>query len=213
MDLPKLAKAIITNTQTGEQIPVMFNPEEYTLEQGNTFAEIGIPGLDAPPTQYVRGKLRTLAMELLFDTYELGIDVRLHTGRIVRLLEQDPRTFAPPVLLFAMGQLAFQCVLVDASQRFTMFRRDGTPVRATLTVRFQEYTRIEIEITQGFFAGPPTLHTITSGETISSIATSYLGNPGDWRAIAEANGIDDPLNLPVGLPLQIPSPSAKRGPS
>jgi len=53
-------KATITNTQTGERIPVMFNPEEYSLDLANTFAEIGIPGLSAPPIQYVRGNLRHL---------------------------------------------------------------------------------------------------------------------------------------------------------
>ena len=51
-----LAKATILNTVTHELITVMYNPEEYKLDQGNTFAEIGIPGLDAPPMQYVRGK-------------------------------------------------------------------------------------------------------------------------------------------------------------
>lgn len=212
MELPKLAKATITDTRRRRSFPVMYNPEEFTLEQGNSFAEVGIPGRDAPPTQYVRGKLRTLAMELVFDTYEAGVDVRNHTGRIVRLLDKDPVTLAPPILLFTMGRFNFQCVLVDVSQKFTMFMRDGTPVRATLTVRFQEYTRIEIEIQQGFFAGPPTLHNITSGETISSLAGSYLGNPADWRAIAEANGIDDPLNIPTGFPLRIPS-TPRRGPS
>jgi nucleoid-associated protein YgaU len=215
MELPQLAKATITNTHTGDQIPVMYNPEEFTLDQGNTFAEVAIPGLDAPPTQYVRGKLRTLSMELLFDTYERvpHEDVRRHTGRIIQLLDTLPLTHAPPILLFAMGQFAFQCVLVDAGQRFTMFLRDGTPVRATLTVRFQEYTRIQIEIEQGFFVGPPTLHNITSNETISSLAADYLGDPADWRAIAEANGIDDPLNIPAGLALVIPRGRPKGGPS
>lgn len=128
-ELPQLAKATITNTHTGEQIPVMFNPEEYTLDQGNAFAEVAIPGLNAPPTQYVRGKLRTLSMELLFDTYERGEDVRVHSGRIVHLLNTMPVTFAPPILLFTMGQFAFQCVLVEAKQRFTMFH-SGTEHRS-----------------------------------------------------------------------------------
>jgi hypothetical protein len=59
-----LEKAIVTNTQTGEQIPVLFNPAEYSLDLGNTFAEIGIPGLRVPPIQYVRGNSRSLKLEL-----------------------------------------------------------------------------------------------------------------------------------------------------
>jgi hypothetical protein len=204
MDLPQLARAVLVNTETGERIPVMYNPEQYSLEQGNNFAEVGIPGLSAPPVQYVRGKLRTLSMDLFFDTYEKGEDVRRHTGRIVRLLEPSPRTHAPPVLLFTMGQFTFQCVLVDAGQRFTMFLRDGTPVRSTLAARFQEYVRVEIEVEHGFFVGPPTLHNVTQGQTLSQLAADYLGDPAQWRLLAEANNIDDPFRLAAGRPLVVP---------
>ena len=72
----ELAKAVIINTVTGASFPVMYNPEELQVEQGNNFAEVGIPGLNAPPLQYVRGKARVLTMELFFDTYETGQDVR-----------------------------------------------------------------------------------------------------------------------------------------
>ena len=204
MDLTRLARAILINTQTGERLSVMYNPEEYQLEQGNNFAEIGIPGLDVPPIQYVRGKLRTLAMELFFDTYEQGQDVRSYTNQIIGLLDTLPATHAPPVLVFSMGHFHFQCVLTDASQRFTMFLRDGTPVRSTLSVRFQEYKRIEVQVRHGLFLGPPTFHRMVEGQTLSGLAALFLGNPARWREIAEANNIDDPLHIPAGLPLVIP---------
>ena len=113
MELSQLSKAAILNTITSERITVMYNPEEIKLDQGNSFAEVGIPGLDAPPVQYVRGKARSLSMELFFDTYESKEDVRRYSGRIVKLLDKLPQTKAPPVLLFSMGQLNFQCVLAD----------------------------------------------------------------------------------------------------
>lgn len=204
MDLARLAKATIINTVTSERFQVMYNPDELRLEQGNNFVEVGIPGLDAPPVQYVRGKARTLAMDLFFDSYEADQDVRTHTGPLVKLLDKAPLRAAPPVLLFSMGQFNFQCVLVDASQRFTMFRRDGTPVRSTISVRFQEFVRVEISTEQGLFIGPPTLHNVVRSETASSIANAVLGDPARWREVAQANGLDDPLNIPPGLTLQVP---------
>jgi hypothetical protein len=205
--LDQLAKAVIINTISGERISVMYNPEEYKLEQGNTFAEVGIPGLATPPVQYVRGRARALSMDLFFDTYEQSTDVRTYSGQIVQLLEPLPQTHAPPVLLFTMGQFAFQCVLVDVGQRYTMFLRDGTPVRATLSVRFQEYVRVEVQVEHGLFIGPPTLQNMTRGQTLSSIAATRLGDPARWREIAQANGIDDPFHIPPGLPLVIPGPT------
>lgn len=222
----QVGKALILNTATGDSFSVMYNPEEFRLEQGNTFAEVGIPGLNKPPLQYVRGKSRTLTMDLFFDTYESREDVRLYTGKVVRLLDKEPRTQAPPILLFSMGAFQFQCVLVEVNQRFTMFAREGTPVRATLSVRFQEYARIDIQIERGFFFGPPTLqqmsraaietargvsskgfsaHLVIPGDTLSGLAGAYLGDPSLWRVIAEANDIDDPFDLPPGTSLTIPS--------
>jgi hypothetical protein len=199
-----LVKAIIMNQDTREAIPVLFNPEEYTLDVGNTIAEIGIPGLQRSPVQYVRGNIRTLRMELFFDTYEQNEDVRVHTRRITSLLEPSPTTLAPPVLLFSWSSLQFQCVLETVSQRFIMFKPSGMPVRARLTVVFKEFARLEVEIEAGFFIGPPTVRNIIEGETLSQLAHEYFGDPGAWREIAEANDIDDPINLKPGRRIVIP---------
>ena len=153
----ELAKAHIIDTTAGASYPVMYNPEELKFEQGNTFAEVGVPGLNAPPLQYVRGRARVLTMELFFDSYETGSDVRGYTQPIVQLLDRQPLTKAPPVLLFSLGQVQFRCVLVDVSQRFTMFLRDGTPVRSSMSVRLQEYVDIDLEVSQGIFFGSPTV--------------------------------------------------------
>jgi nucleoid-associated protein YgaU len=37
------------------------------------------------------------------------------------------------------------------------------------------------------------------------VAFRRYGNPNLWRAIAEANGIDDPMRLPIGATLLVPA--------
>lgn len=205
-----LAKAEIIDTASGASTTVMFNPEELKLDQGNTFAEIGVPGLDTPPLQYVRGRARTLGMDLFFDTYEAGADVRDHTGPIVRLLDTRPDTHAPPVLLFSLGGFQFRCVLVDANQRFTMFLRDGTPVRAVLSVRFQEYAPVEAQVRRGLFAGSPTASAVAdravaaagtvsravtgaaSGTTPETSGTTHVTVEGDTLCGLAAAYLGDP---------------------
>jgi LysM repeat protein len=204
----------------------MYNPEELKLDQGAVFAEVPVPGLDTPPLQYVRGRPRTLSMELFFDTYETGEDVRAHTGPIVALLNKVPQTQAPPILLFLLGGLSLTCVLVEVGQRFTMFLRDGTPVRARLSVKLQEYVRVDVEVRSGFFLGSPTVsavasagvaavtagpadpaarvHVVVAGDTLSGLAGAYLGDPARWREIADRNAVDDPLALAPGSALVIP---------
>jgi hypothetical protein len=67
----------------------MFNPEEYTLSRDNNFASQAIPGLSSPLLQFVHGNLRTLEMELFFDTFEQRRDVREVTQPVVGLLDID----------------------------------------------------------------------------------------------------------------------------
>lgn len=199
-----MEKATITNLTTNKSIPVMFNPSEYSFDVGNTFAEIDIPGLRTPPVQYVRGNAKSLRMELFFDTYEIASDVRASTLQVTSLLDPDPQTAAPPILLFNWGSFSLQCVLETVGQKFTMFLEDGTPVRATLTVTFKEFQQVQVQIQSGFFFGPPTVYNIVQGDTASKVAENVLGDPTKWRQIADANNIDNPRKLQAGSALVVP---------
>jgi nucleoid-associated protein YgaU len=212
-----LEKAIITNTVTGERIPVMFNPEEYTLNRENNFAQIAVPGLSAPIIQFVHGNQQTLEMELFLDTYEAhkagnrtlnagGDDVRKLVRKVTDLMNIDRTTHAPPVLLFTWSSLSFTCVLGRATQKFIMFQPDGTPVRARLTVTFNQYSNAELEA-KGIkreTADYTKLHVVRQGETLAAIAATVYGDPRLWRPIALRNRIDDPRRVAAGTRLTVP---------
>jgi hypothetical protein len=208
-----MEKAIITNTVTNDRIPVLFNPEEYTLNKDINFAQTTVPGLSAPILQFVSGNMGTLDMELLVDTYEdhggkvaANSDVREETKRITDLMNIDPSTHAPPVLLFTWGSLAFTCVLARVSQRFTLFLPDGTPVRARLTVTFNEFRNVDLEAKEikRETADYSKLHTVKQGETLSNIAQTVYDDPTLWRPIALRNHISNPRQLSIGSRLVIP---------
>jgi contractile injection system tube protein/LysM domain-containing protein len=212
-----LEKAIITNTVTGERIPVMFNPEEYTVNREINYAQTAIPGLSGPILQFVNGNMQTLEMELFLDSYEehrvadrvqnqAGEDVRRLTRQVTDLMNIQPSTHAPPVLLFIWASLSFTCVLARAVQQFTMFRPDGTPVRAKLQVTFNEFRNVDFEAKEikRETADFSKVHLVSQGDTLSTIAAAEYRNPKLWRPIALRNRIDDPRSLPVGARLIIP---------
>jgi LysM repeat protein len=201
-----LAKATIT-PEGGAPIKVLFNPNQYSLDQGNQIAEIGVPGLAAPVLQYVRGNVRKLSMELFFDTYEAGEDVRTYTSQIYGLLDIVASKHRPPICTFAWGQFNLKCLLESVSGKFTLFLEDGTPVRATLNVSFKEYLEVEVLV-----KGPPTqsadhakTYVVRRGETLSSIAAAEYDDPGQWRVIADANGISNPMSVRPGQKLKLPA--------
>jgi Contractile injection system tube protein len=212
-----LEHATLTNLDTGERFAVLFNPAEYSLNKDNVFAQAAVPGLGSPLLQYVHGNLRTLDMELFFDTYEEHrqagklvnpalSDVRKLTRRVVQLMAINPETHAPPPVLFAWGELTFKGVLARAAQRFTMFLESGVPVRAQLQVTFNEFITADEEAKEvkRETADFSRLHVIGERETLNAIAYRAYGDPRKWRPIAIANGLDRPRRLPVGLALTLP---------
>jgi Contractile injection system tube protein/LysM domain len=212
-----MEKALIINDVTQEWIPVLFNPEEYTVNTDNTYAQAAVPGRQAPLLQFVHGNMQTLEMELLVDTYEehrdgsrvlnkAQDDVRTLTRKITGLLTIDASLHAPPVLIFTWGSLSFRCVLAKATQRFILFRPDGVPVRARLQVTFNEFCNLEYEGKEckRETADFSKLHVVGQGETLSAIAARVYENAALWRPIALRNRIDNPRSLPVGLELLIP---------
>ena len=202
-----LAKVRITVEHTGEHFDAMFNPEEYTLNKDNNFASQAIPGLSSPLLQFVNGNIRTLDMELFFDTTDIREDVRSETDKVVKLLAIDSDLHAPPILLVSWASLQFRCVLTRVSQKFTRFLDDGRPVRARLTVSFQEFIDAEREAKEvnRQTADFSKIHVVTQGETLSSIAARFYANPQTWRPIAISNGLDDPRSIIPGRQLRIPS--------
>jgi hypothetical protein len=202
-----LTKAKITVEYSGASLDVMFNPEEYSLNRDNNFASQAIPGLSSPLIQFVHGNLRTLDMELLFDTYEKLSDVRPETEKFVHLMEIDPQLHAPPILVVAWASLQFRCVLTKASQKFILFLDDGRPVRARISASFTEFIDPEHEALQvkRQTADWTKMHTVLQGETLSAIAFQYYSDPGLWRPLAVSNSIDNPRVLFAGQQLTIPA--------
>lgn len=200
------ARARITIEHTGSHFDVMFNPEEYNLGRDNNYASQAVPGLSSPLLQFVHGNLRTLEMELFFDTFEQQRDVREETQKVVGLLDIDPELHAPPVLLVSWASLQFRSVLARAGQKFILFFPDGRPARARLSVSFQEYVDPgregrEVKRQTANFSKS---HTVRQGETLSAIAGRFYEDPRMWRAIAIANGLDDPRAIATGQTLLVP---------
>ena len=105
-----------------KRFSVQFNPTEYTLSKGAQIAEIGIPGLDSPVLQFIRGQNEKLTLELFFDTTSTGlgeaggvVDVRTKTRSIYQLVKIQPKTHAPPRVLFVWGSLSFKAVVESVS--------------------------------------------------------------------------------------------------
>lgn len=192
----------------GNPVEVLFNPPDYTMEESNQFHSTSLPGLSTPILQFVSGNTQTLTMDLFFDTYtyKKSQDVRDYTRQITSLMEIDADLHAPPVCKFTWGRLEFKAVLERVRKQFTMFLDSGIPVRATLSVTFKEYRTIaeQLQNPARQSSDRTKRRVIQQGDTLSLIAYREYRDPARWRPIADANGIDNPRLLEVGMEIVIP---------
>lgn len=188
------------------EIKVLFNPEQYSIEKSNQFASQPIAGQESPVVQYTRGDSSTLTVDLFFDTYTYhnGEDVRKYTDQIASLLKIDPELHAPPVCSFEWGKPIFVGVIERISKRFTMFKEDGTPVRATLNVAFRQIKDAGERFLSKESPDRTKIRVVKQGDSLWLFAAREYGDPSKWREIADANNIDNPLTLKPGTEIIIP---------
>lgn len=193
----------------GEEFHVCFNPTEYTVAKKTGYAEAAVPGLDAPIIQFSKGEARTLAIELLLDTYTYddGKDVRTqYVQKLEEFLKVKGNLHAPPPCKVVWGSLEFVGLLENLSARYVMFTNGGTPVRARATLSFKEYLTVKDQLASAPRSSPDKrkVHQIKLGETLWQLAHAVYGDPGHWRKLALANDIANPRAVAPGTLLVIP---------
>jgi nucleoid-associated protein YgaU len=215
------------NGNVGKRMDVQFNPGELSMSKAAQFAEIGIPGIDSPILQFVRGETEQISLELLFDSTDRGTGltaepVTRKTNKFYALVKMTGEEHAPPRCRFGWGtefpglvavpgagaapREQFDCVVESIQQRFTLFSSAGVPLRAVLNVSLREYKPLQRQLEELNLqtADHTRVHTVTRGETLPGIAWRHYENPAQWRAIADANGMRDVRRLRPGSVLRLP---------
>lgn len=95
---------------------------------------------------------RTMSVEMLFDGYEKNTSIAGKVGVLeelarVRNPEDNKEALRRPhhcvISWGANGMPKFKCVIESLSTKYTMFSSNGTPLRATCTVKLKEAERLE----------------------------------------------------------------------
>jgi nucleoid-associated protein YgaU len=218
MDGASLAHAQIINLEgSGSPIECMFNPKEYSFSKRNQWTAGHSKGHNMPQLEFGSGQAAALQMQLFFDTYAAGKDVRKeYTDAIWQLMMVDAKLkdskshkSRPPKVRFQWGSAwTFDAVITSITQKFTLFKNDGTPVRATLDVTFQQIKDDSLlpkqNPTSGGVGGER-VWIVNEGDTLAWIAYKEYGDANRWRLIADANRLTRVRQLTPGTVLEIPN--------
>lgn len=214
-----------SKSPVGVPIEVSYNPPELNFSKGATYADINIPGLDAPVLQFVRGTTETLNLELFFDSTENGtgasaVPITSRVDEFYQLVKISGNLHTPPIVRILWGEHfpglrndqssrpvpAFDCIVTSCSRKFTLFNPDGMPLRAIVTLAVREYRTLEEQLqAMNLQSSDHTrLHTVQQGEDLPLIAYEAYGNAAQWRVIADANNLLDVRTPAPGTVLSLP---------
>jgi hypothetical protein len=200
--------------KSGERREFLFNPKEYSITKSTRAPRAtssSAQGSSQP--QFTGPEPQTMSIEMFLDaTEDPGTD--LVKDYVKFLMEScsatkpsiDSRQPSLPIVVFGWGSTtSFQAYIKQVSVKYTMFRQDGTPVRATCTVQLEEVP--DPEKRQNPTSGGEAAyrsHTLVAGDSLASVAWTEYRDPTLWRAVAERNGVDDPMRTMSGQQLLMP---------
>jgi hypothetical protein len=193
----------------GDSIECAFNPQSYRVSKTNVWTYKPTQGKDLPEAEFGGGLPMTFTLSLLLDTSLDGPDrsVKDDANRLMQAMHGGGS--APKFITFSWGSVKLpKAAPRSLSINYAMFHPNGEPMRAFVDL---ELAQAEQLTPAGKAQNPTTrgtpglrAHIVQDGDSLPSIAYANYRDATEWRAIAAANGIDDPLRLPRGTSLTIP---------
>ncbi|HEU5483624.1 MAG TPA: peptidase M23 [Microlunatus sp.] len=222
MDKAKLAlydpSASSGGAQAGAKrgvIEFQFNPKEVTITKSAKWERKPTKGSKkAGPPEFTGPEPSKMTLEMFFDA------TGPRDGSVVAAVEKllsccvateesaGQKKPSPPLVVLHWGSISsFPAFVTSVSAKFTLFASDGTPIRAVCSVSMEEMPG------EPFRQNPTSgshdvrrVHRTVAGDSLASVAYAEYGDPTAWRPLAAFNGIDDPLRVPTGTVLLLPSP-------
>jgi Contractile injection system tube protein len=217
LNLQKAGLRVVAGQARTSKLTFSYNPSEMTTSKSATWNRPTTNAADdATDPQFAGVQPQAVQMEIFFDAYEdlfgdVSDDVKtLFEWTKPTSTSAKKRQHNPPILSFEWGSnkvLAdFRGYLETVSAKYTMFRADGTPIRATASITLKEIPvdKPRQNPTSGSLNSRRS-HVLRDGDSLQSVAYREYGNPAMWRSLAVFNGIDDPLQLIAGSSILIPS--------
>jgi phage tail protein X len=196
-------------TIDADKIECGFNPQDYTISKTNIWSYKPTQGTDRPDAEFGGGMPMSYKLSLLLDSSLDGPDASIKDQANKLMEAMHGKGSAPKLIQFSWGSVKLpKAAPVTMSIHYVLFHPNGEPVRAFVDL---ELAQAEDATPAGQAQNPTTRaiaglrsHIVREGDTLPSLAYEAYGDATQWRAIAEANGIDNPLHLRRGTALTIP---------
>ncbi|MBB6250765.1 CIS tube protein [Nitrospirillum iridis] len=228
-----LEKMIVTaysdqnfTTQVGDPYTVWINPASYRYKYSIYYNDRQAQGSNGASPDFNRSGPDSVAFELVFDATGVvpspvagqadapadGITSMVN-GFKALVLKFNGNIHSPNYVMLSWGMLQFGCRLQSMDINYTLFRPDGTPLRARMSVSFLGFTSESQLAKQANKRSPDMTHivTVVAGDSLPTLCKRIYGSSLHYLRVAEFNKLNTFKQLIPGTQLLFP-PLAKTAP-
>lgn len=189
---------------------VMFNPNNYSRKYEVEYHERQGAGDTGSPQVFGKIKPQEYNFEFLIDGTGTAADKVNVNDTILHFLEvtgkNDGDIHRPRYLKLIWGTLLVKCVLKSAEVAYSLFKSDGSPLRAKIRATFSENVEDTLRVAEAGNNSPDLTHmrTVMAGDTLSLMAERIYGDSSYYYQVAEINNLKNFRKLEVGQQLIFP---------
>lgn len=196
---------------------VIINPASYTHEHKVNYNEdvpVGAPGT---PLMFKGMPPETISFDIYFDATgaieaPMGIPAnKLPIGAQITLFKKvcfnyNGDIHEPNYLIINWGSLVFKCKLSSLKVEYTLFQKNGIPLRAKSSCSFIKALDADTIAKKANNKSPDLTHLIVvkQGDTLPLICNNVYGDPSYYIEVAKYNNIVNFRNLTPGSKIYLP---------
>ena len=205
--------------QVGAPYTVMINPEKYSHGFQICYNDVQAQGSPGGTPQFNKIPSDTVSFELVFDGTgvvptplpgvipwgEDGIADQIAAFKNL-VFTYNGNIHSPNYLKLVWGKLLFKCRLTKLDVSYTLFKPDGTPLRARANASFKGFNdEVELQL-QANKTSPDLSHVLTvkAGDTLPLMCDDVYGRSDYYIQVARVNGLADFRRIKIGTQLLFP---------
>lgn len=193
-----------------DSFTVLFNPATYQQKYEVKYVEKKGQGTTGTPQKLGEIKPQDYNFEFLFDgTGASGPKIEVHK-KIEEFLKitgkMDGDEHRPNYLKIIWGKLLVKCVLKSAQITYTLFKPDGSPMRAKVAAVFSEAIEETLRVAKEGKNSPDLTHLrqVVEGDNLPLMVNRIYGDPCYYLAVARYNNLPATRRLHAGQQLAFP---------
>ncbi|HLT34887.1 MAG TPA: hypothetical protein VK034_01345 [Enhygromyxa sp.] len=204
-----------------DSLEVQYNPESLTTRHASVFQGRQGIAVHGGQARWAYNPGTELTVKLIFDGTRVGSMgvLGFRDPSVAKQVEDfltlcydvQSESHEPAYLTLTwghgvLGSGGFKCRLESVDIQYTLFNRDGSPLRAELSAKFVEALDPDAAKRELRLSSPDLSHRriVRAGDTLPLLCREIYGSPEHYLRVAEVNSLDDFRELVPGQALIFP---------